>query len=399
MSDRSTGAEAGRPATLTVRDQNLSLMLRSLLRSPKARKNLAVDTGIGSGTITRLTNLLIDAGYLEDVAPAPRRPRTTGRPEVPLRIRTDGGKLIIGTQIQASVITADAFSVTGEPVVSEERRHRNSSRAAVLRTAVELTGSVVDRVGRDRILGVGVSTGGQVDFGSGQLISSPILGWQRTDLRGAFEQQLPCPVVVDNSVRSVALERFHWSPWSAPDMLVVVVAGAISSAMIIDGQLYRGASSTAGDISHLPVPMPAGSACDCGADGCASSTLTDAAVALAAKRAGLIAEHADWNVIFSDDSKQMRGLLRARAQQLGRTIGQLAAFADPQLVVVAGAIGNRDDVADCLRQARSVSQHRRGRQPTIRSWRVRPHEWSAGAAALLLDDFLRAPTGYDPTLR
>lgn len=386
-----------------VRDQHVSAILRTILGGPIARKQLAATTKISFGTITRLANSLIENGYLEETASAkPASGRSAGRPEVPLVLRENGGKMLIGTQIQARVVTVDAFTMSGRRVHTSERGHTNSSRARVIETAVDLTKQMIERAGGEtQILGVGISTGGHVDFTSGTLLSSPILGWRRTDLRGLFQRDIARPVVVDNSVRSLAIERLLWSAWAAPNMLVVVVAGAISSAVIINGALYRGSSATAGDISHFPVlgtvHATTSKPCDCGLYGCASTCLTDAALHEQAVGAGLVAEDTDWSAAYAD-SPELNVLRQERARLLGSTLGHLISITDPDVVVLAGRIGSRSDVHECLRQARATTSTRPAGQLVIKHWKVTEHEWSAGAAALLLDDFLAHPTAYDPAL-
>jgi predicted NBD/HSP70 family sugar kinase len=381
-----------------VRDQNLSLIMGTLLRAPASRKQLHAQTKVGSGTITRLVNRLLDNGYLEEIAPNLDRQTTTGRPEVQLRPRGADGRLLIGLQIQAKVVTADAFTLSGERVLSSEQEHQHKSRRAVIDQSIELTHGVIDEVGSDRILGVGVSAGGHVDFVTGHLISSPTLGWRRTDLRGELARGISCPIVVDNSVRSLAVERLLWSDWSAPNMLVVVVAGAISSAVVVDHALYRGAMAAAGDITHFPVALPATASCACGQTGCASSTLTDAALLDRARQARLVPGDAGWEALFTDGPAELLQMRRDRAHHLGRTLGHLMAFTDPDCVVIAGAIGDRDDISECIHQARQTPYGHPARKTPIRTWAVTEHEWSAGAAALLLDDFLRRPTAYDGSL-
>lgn len=383
--------------TTSVRDHHLSLILQQLLQTPQARKQLGESTRIGSGTITRLVNKLIAGGYLEDGPPIVR-PHTSGRPQVPLQLRCDDGKVLIGIQIHADAITVDAFTLTGDRIDSTEQRHRNTSRRAVLGQAIELTRDMINTVGPDHTLGVGVSTSGHVDVGTGELISSPVLGWRRTDLRGTIGRDIDAPIVVDNTVRALAAERLHWSPWAAPNMLVVVVSGVINSAMIIDRRLYRGSGAAAGDIAHFPVALPGSGSCSCGQRACASTTLTDGALVAAAQQAKLIPAGSSWDVRSDTGPSELLELRRSRARHLGITVGHLIAINDPDSVIIAGAIGSRDDVREAVRQARTTAQRHRRRQTAIHSWDVTHHDRSAGAAALLFDDFLHRPTAYDPSL-
>lgn len=392
MTDRAVA-----PLMRSVRDNNLSTILQALLQSNLARKQLAATTKIGFGTITRLVAALLDAGYIEEAPVAVPEGRAAGRPEVPLRLRGTSGKLVIGAQIHARLLTVDVLTLSGEKVASEEIPHGNSNPGTVIRSAVTLARRVASDFPRDRLIGVGISTGGQVDFDSGRLISSPQLGWTDVDLHGPFHKGLELPAVVDSSVRSLAVDRRWWTTPRHDNILVIVVAGAISSAMVIGGELYRGSGATAGDISHFPVFAPAPIPCTCSTGGCASSTLTDLAVHQSAVNAGLVDADTSWHAIY-DDSPRLAKLRRERARRLGETVGRLMDIVDPAWTIVAGRVGTAEDVEECLSVARRTQQGGHAETRTVSHWQVAEHEWGAGAAALVLDDFLHRPTTYDETL-
>lgn len=377
-----------------ARDHHISMILRSLLQSPKGRKQLAATTRIGFNTITHLSKLLLNEGFIEEAPIGSNERRRAGRPETPLQIRSADGRVVVGTQIQGKVVTVDAFNLTGDRLASHERPHNNTSPAVVLRTATTLTQHVIKELGPERVLGIGVSTGGQVELASGRLISNPLLGWTDVDLHGPFHRQLDRPVTIDNSVRSLAAERLLWSPWSSDSMLVVVVAGAISSALVVDGALYRGRGSTAGDITHFPVAGPPGFVCTCGTARCANSTLTDRALHAAAAQAGLVGQDEPWSSVYRRGSRRLAALRRRRAVRLGTTLAHVVALTDPAVAVVAGRIGTADDV-DAMTAAMNElnSQQGTGLQ-AIHHWDVTEHEWGAGAAALAMDDFLHRPTSF-----
>ncbi|MEB8340744.1 ROK family protein [Streptomyces endophyticus] len=377
----------------SVRDQNAGALLRLLLREPMGRKELARRTGISLTTITRLTAALLAAGVLEELSARVVVGRGKGRPEIPLGIAA-GGRLAVGVQIRGSRVTAAAYGLSGIRLAAVEAPHDGGAPERVVATAIELTRRLIDDVGPARVAGVGVSTGGVVDFESGTLLSSPQLGWRNVPLRGPMARAVGRPVVVDTSVRSLAVSRL-WTDPAAPDsMLVVFVAGIVASALVLERRLQRGAHATAGALAHTPVAGGPRRPCPCGSVDCLGLLATDRAVQRTAIAEGWLSTGSSWDDIYAGGSPSARnglaGLRRERAGILGRSVGRLAEFLDPYETVVAGRIGTDEEVRLCLDAI--------GAERGARHWPVTDEDWDRGAASLLVDDYLTCPTRYEPTL-
>lgn len=379
------------PLNRSVRDRNLGAVLRLLLREPMGRKELARRTGISLTTITRLTSRLLIAGVVEEQPVRPVAGRGKGRPEIPLGI-APGGRLAVGVQIRRDRVTAAAYGLSGRRVSAAEAPHDGEAKRAVA-AAVDLARGVIDEVGTGRVVGVGVSTGGVVDHESGTVLSAPHLDWSGVPLRDLVEQGLGLPAVVDTSVRSLAVSRL-WTEPDAPDsMLVVFVAGILTSALVLDRRLHRGSGGTAGDIAHAPVADGPGLPCPCGSADCLGLLATDRAVQRRAVAKGWLPADSVWADIYGGDRPAARAglarLRRERAELLGHSVGRLADFLDPEETIVAGRIGTARERDRCLAGV--------GGSRTVRHWPVTDEDWDRGAASLLIDDYLTRPTRYEPS--
>ncbi|MFJ8927353.1 ROK family protein [Streptomyces sp. NPDC102364] len=377
----------------SVRDRNAGALLRLLLREPMGRKELARRTGISLTTMTRLTAALLEAGVLEELPTRTIAGRGKGRPEIPLGI-APRGRLAVGVQIRGDRVTAAAYGLSGLRCAAAETPHHGSSPEQAVASAIGLAKELIDKVGPERVAGVGVSTGGVVDFESGTLLSSPQLGWSDVPLREPLAQALGLRVVMDTSVRSLAVSRL-WSDPTAPDsMLVVFVAGIVTSALVLDRQLHRGRSATAGTVAHTPVADGPGQPCSCGAVDCLEVLASDRAVQRVAVREGWLPADSSWDDIYAGESQAARDglarLRRDRAELLGRSVGRIADFLDPQETIVAGRLGTAAEARLCLDAV--------GANRPVRHWPVTDEDWDRGAASLLIDDYLTRPTCYEATL-
>ena len=103
--------------------------------------------------------------------------------------------------------------------------------------------------------GAGVGVPGPVSFRDGVPVAPPIMpGWDQFPVRSVLSQHLGCPVVVDNDVNIMALGEMHAGlARSVDDLLFVKIGTGIGCGIVVDGQVYRGASGSAGDIGHIRV--------------------------------------------------------------------------------------------------------------------------------------------------
>ena len=103
------------------------------------------------------------------------------------------------------------------------------------------------------------------------------------------------PVKLENDANCAALGEF-WSGRipAADDFVTIYMASGIGSGFIVHGDVYRGASSNAGEIGHLSLDID-GPQCDCGSRGCFEVMATPAVVVADAR-----ADPALWQRIMAD---------------------------------------------------------------------------------------------------
>ncbi len=106
------------------------------------------------------------------------------------------------------------------------------------------------------IQNLGVGTPGAVDFSTGTVIGPcpNIKGWQGTELGAVLRERLNIPVYVDNDVNAMALAEARFgAAVSAGSVICVTLGTGVGGAIIIDGKLWRGATSSAGEIGHMTI--------------------------------------------------------------------------------------------------------------------------------------------------
>ena len=139
----------------------------------------------------------------------------------------------------------------------------------------------VDGAGRNaqEIAAIGVGVPGRVDPSTGVVRKAVNLGWHELPLGGELSARLGAPCVLENDVRVAALGIHHYLGADAPANLAYIAIGTgIAAGLILNGELYRGTHSLAGEVGHMVID-PDGPLCACGARGCLEALAAGPAIA------------------------------------------------------------------------------------------------------------------------
>ncbi|MFU8872923.1 ROK family protein [Micromonospora sp. SL4-19] len=316
---------------------------------PRSRVELADALGLARARFGAEVDRLAAQGLVETAGPAASR---GGRRSSLLRIaeQVRFGAVVVGEGRLDVALTDGELRVLarhGEPIdvrVGPE---------AVVGRAVELLAKLRVEAGLARLAGIGVALPAPVAVRDGAPASSPALpGWHRFPVRDTVAAELGCPVQVDNDANLMALGEHHAGTGRAfNDFLYVKLGDAVGCGLVLDGALYRGATSGAGHIAHLQLTED-GPLCVCGNTGCVEAYCGDAALvrqAVAAARAGRSAAlgdrlaaagaltMADVAGAATDGDPIAQTLVRDAARRLGQVLVNLVSFANPAIVIIGGA--------------------------------------------------------------
>ncbi|MEU6024052.1 ROK family transcriptional regulator [Micromonospora sp. NPDC048871] len=314
---------------------------------PRSRVELGDLLGLSRSTLTTELDRLVARGLVETAGQAASR---GGRRSSLLR-------LAARVRFASVVVAADRISVAltdGELNVLAETGEPAEVRGGpepVIARAVELVEKLRAELGVAELTGVGIALPGPVDDGS-SVAPAVLPGWQRFPVRDAFATELGCPALVDNDANVLALGEQHAGIGRTfDDFLYLKLGTAIGCGLVLNGSLYRGATSSAGDIAHLPLGED-GPVCACGEFGCLEAYCGDAGLiraASAAARGGrselLAARLAETGTLTVPDiasaatagDPAAQALVRDAARRVGRVLVGLVSFFNPGIVVIGGA--------------------------------------------------------------
>jgi glucokinase len=115
----------------------------------------------------------------------------------------------------------------------------------------------------------GIGFGGPVDFPSQTVtLSTHVEGWIQYPLIANIETLTGVRAVLDNDANTGALgESIYGAGQGLKQIFYMTLSTGIGGGIVVDGNVYRGADSFAGEIGHINL-VPDGPECLCGSRGC-----------------------------------------------------------------------------------------------------------------------------------
>ena len=151
------------------------------------------------------------------------------------------------------------------------RAHAEQQPAVVIAAIEDAYYQLVQQSGVDihSVVGVGIGFPGNTNGAAGIVLSSSNLpAWDHYPLRDTLTERLGLPVTLDNDCNMAALaEHRYGAGRGTQHMIYVTLSTGYGAGIILNGNLYAGASGTAGEIGHAVVEVN-GPLCSCGKRGC-----------------------------------------------------------------------------------------------------------------------------------
>ncbi|HTV60209.1 MAG TPA: ROK family protein [Verrucomicrobiae bacterium] len=251
------------------------------------------------------------------------------------------------------------------------------------------------------IRAIGIGCKGVLDIKSTEVLFSPgdlkhLEGHRLRDLLGAGAAGKP--VFADNDARTALIAEWLWGAAKGfQNVLMLTLGTGVGGAMLMQGQIVRGAHGAAGHIGHMTI-NPYGPMCICGNYGCLETVFSARSIEAEAFSAAHRRVHSvltdrgamsDCSQVFqaAAESDEVAGWIIDRAtRHLGAALASLVHLVDPELIILGGQIAEAGaQLLDPLREElRRRTRFIIGRDLPIVSPRVPSHTGVIGAAGLAL---------------
>ncbi len=99
-------------------------------------------------------------------------------------------------------------------------------------------------------------------------LSHHVPGWENIPLGQLLQDEFHAPVHIDNDANAAALGEYRYGAGQGfVNLFYITISTGVGGGWILNGQIWRGADSMAGEIGHTIVD-PQGPKCLCGKRGC-----------------------------------------------------------------------------------------------------------------------------------
>jgi glucokinase len=288
--------------------------------------------------------------------------------------------LTLGVDIGGTKVLGGVVGDDGRVLAQARRDTPADDPARTLERIIEV---ITELTAAHEVDAIGIGAAGWIDAKRSTVLFAPNLAWRNEPLREEVARHVTVPVVVENDANVAAWAEFQFGAAADANesMVMFTIGTGIGGALIIGGELVRGAHGIAGELGHTTA-VPDGHPCGCGKKGCIEQYASGKAlVRFARANAAQDPRQAAALLAMADgDPAKITGPMVTSAARggdpasltafaevgywLGMGLADLVQIVDPQVLVVGGGVIDAGDLL--LKPARAAyldQLAQRGRLP------------------------------------
>lgn len=331
-----------------LKQLNQSIIL-DLIRVNKAisKAQLAEITGLSPTAIGMITSSLQEQGYIHETGIGESK---GGRKPVLLELKPRS-YYSVGVDFDVDYMNILLVDITGE--IISEKASRVSHWESVEKVMEKMESMIDDilsefSIETGKLLGIGISVPGMVDWEQCEVVMAPNLGWEKVAVKDYMKRFQEIPIYLENEAMASAIcENWVGSCQGINNFVCINIKSGIGAGIFTHGRLYRGASGSAGEVGHIVVDE-SGPKCGCGNYGCLETMASTSYIVEKARkliRQGSVSslndvEDAD-GIAIEDVIRAARSgdgtainILNESARYLGIAISNIANTLNPSKVVL-----------------------------------------------------------------
>ncbi|MBQ8077079.1 MAG: ROK family protein [Eubacterium sp.] len=198
---------------------------------------------------------------------------------------------------------------------------------------------------------VAVSTAGQVDSENGIVVYSTgkIPYYTGMMVKRLIENKTGIPTFVENNVNAEAMgEAMFGAAKGQTDFISLTYGNGIGGALYMNGKLYKGSGSSAGELGHM-ITHAGGKQCNCGGEGCYECYASAKALVNSVNR--VVKDPLDAFQIFEKENferPEIRFEIDKWVDEIIVGLINIIYTFNPPLIVLGGGIMNEDYIIDLI---------------------------------------------------
>ena len=393
---------ANRETTRAINQYNLLNEIRKAGRL--SRVEIADLTGQSRALVTEITARLLEQGLIiEHQSP----PSGRGRRRTMISLNPEAayvaGVKISAFQISFAIVDFTAAVISSLIVPMRTKERSEAFVADVIEESVRHCAAKA-KLPVGRLSGVGIGIPGFVDSATGVCHWTPLYRKGRNSLKDLIHKRLAVDVYLENDANAVTVgEQWFGLGVGLDNFLVVTIEHGVGMGIVVNGNLYRGASGIGAEVGHMVV-VPDGEPCRCGKKGCIEAYVSDNSIVRRAREmlppmhpadpdpAMLTIE--DVTHLAKNGNPRLRTLFRQAGEVLAMGVAGLIQIFNPQRVIVTGeGVRAEDMLFDPMRRTIKKYLNKQMAATTevvVQKWA--DDDWARGVAGFVLSELYKAPT-------
>ena len=262
--------------------------------------------------------------------------------------------LTIGIDVGGTKVAGGVVDEVGNVLASNRRPTPADDPAGTRDTIVEVAAELVAQY--PGVTAIGIGAAAWIDAAGSTVLFAPNLAWRDEPLQAYVSKSIGLPVVLDNDANVAAWAEFRFGVATHADSMVMITVGTgIGGAIVVNGNLWRGAHGIAAELGHIQ-SVPDGHPCGCGRLGCLEQYASGNALVRFGRagaqqepeRAAKLLELAGGDALaitgrqITEAARTGDGVAMDAFAQVGYWLGvalaDLAQSLDPQIMVIGGGV-------------------------------------------------------------
>ena len=303
-----------------------------------SRQELSEATGLSPASVSKVMRDLIDEGIVAEVGSVDS---DGGRPRILLQVNPDHG-YVVGVCVGETRVSVELFDLTLTERAKADypldpRQHKAGLIVEAILTGRGGAGEQRSQPRRGPRHRGGVP--GIVENGPDGLVHGQTYGWESVPLGRLLRSGTSLPLRIDNDARTMGqAEMWFGAGRGAQSVVACLIGSGVGASLIANGEILRGATSSAGEWGHTTV-MVGGRSCQCGSLGCLEAYVGakaileqyDGPLPRSDQEAALAAL-----IGLAPTSAQAADLLDQTALYLGASIANLINLFNPERIILSG---------------------------------------------------------------
>lgn len=311
-----------------------------------SRAEIARSCGLSKPTVSQALAALVRARLVRE---AGRSSGGKGRTAQLYELNAHAG-WVLGIDVGRDWVRAAVADLNGDIVVRRDERSQAKSARTLISQIGDLAHGLAGEAGLKwrQVSHATIGSPGVFEPTRRKLtLAEALPGWGRHGVYEALQAALGTNVSIENDVNVATVgEQLHGLGKGVSNFVFLHVGTGVGLGLVMNGQLFRGATGAAGEVGHLPFGSNSANPGEARRGGVLEATVGGVGVVAEARRLGMRGPLNPRRVFGAArrGDAVAREVVAVEAKRIAFTIAAITPVVDPELVVLGGGIGRNGDL-------------------------------------------------------